>query len=287
MWLSPIKHLILLIAATLVVTSVFVLSVVGYLSISNAYLIVAIILIIVYLPPYILIPIHLHRHHWLSAQPEYQAIDPARDVIPEEAWLRIREGVAKLKSCGFQVVGHYQKSGQNSGAMGYLTLLQSASLITVARLVTVFGTAIKGRPAKGSLVFITELADSTKLVTSNNLNAGLTPRRKGRIRLWMPEVQDPRDLYEFHERLVRKFGKEPKASELNGDLAQYLKDHGDDQRAHWIKKRYYWLESSSQLHRLTWKGAVMLAWKQLWPLKPLLRVRRRHQTNKLLRKLEE
>jgi hypothetical protein len=282
-----VKRLVLLLSITVLFIGLLMLQAFGLVESRYGAAFVTAFLLVFLLAPFVQVPIHLHRNHWLSVQTEYEPISPARDVIPEEAWLRIRKGVASLSPCGFQVLGHFQKSAQVSGAMGYVTLLKNANLITVARLVTVFGTALKGRPAKGSLVFTTELADGTKLVTSNSTTTGLTPRRKNRLRLWMPEIQDPLELYEFHERLVQRFGKQPKLFDLNGDFNDYLRRHSDDQRAHWIKEGYYRLDSAAQLYRPTWKGAVLLAWKQLWPLKPLSRAWRKHQTNKLLRKLEE
>jgi hypothetical protein len=287
MWLSPGKYGILLAASILVLVGTFILHLFRLIPTRDTWIVLALVLLLDFLPPYFLVPIHLHRNHRVDAQPEFMQVNPTRDIIPEEAWLRIREGVAHLEPCGFQVVGHFQESGNSSPAMGYVTLLKNTNLITVARLVTVFGKILKGRPGQSSLVFITELTDERSLITNNSANIITTPRRRDRIRLWLPEVQDLQELYDFHQRLVERFGKQAKPYDVNGDFTEHLKRDSQDQRARWVKSGYYCLDSAAGVYRLTWKGAVLIAWKRLWPLKSLRRAWRKHQTNKLLRKLEE
>jgi hypothetical protein len=274
-------------ASILILVGTFILHLFRLIPARNALVVLVIVVLLDFLPPYFLVPIDLHRNHRANAKKEFAPVNPAREVIPDEAWLRMREGVARLRPCGFEVVGHFQESGENAGAIGYVTLLKNANLITVARLVTVFGRIIKGRPGQGSLVFITELADGMSLVTNNSTSFVSTPARQDRIRLWLPEIQDAQELYEFHQRLVEKFGRQPKPFDLNGDFVERLNRDSEDQGARWIKSGYYWLDSPAEVYRLTWKGAALIAWKNLWPIKPLRYAWRKHQTNKLLRKLEE
>src|SRR5262249_28061824 len=158
--------------------------------------------------------------------------------------------------------------------------------ITVARLITTFGTRTAGRPGQGGLVF-TELADGTELATTNVTTLSGNPPRKDRRVLWIPEIEDPRELYEFHKQLVNKYGKVPQPFSLNGKIIDYMVKHSDAQMARWVKNGHYKLDSKNNQYRFTWKGAAIHAWKLTWPIKPLHRAWRKHQTNKLLRKLEE
>jgi hypothetical protein len=248
-------------------------------------LLISIPLLLLVFVTYILPPIRLHKNHWLSAHAEYEPINPARDVIPEEVWARIREAIGSLNACGFEVLGHFRKTEKD--AVSFVTFLQNADHLTVGHLITVFGINQKGLAEKGALGFHSESADGTEFITGNaNILAGV-PRRKDRVGIWMPEIQDPSDLYELHQRLVKAFCPRPKEYNVDGKPGQYMNKYSANEIAHWAEKGYYKLDAKADVFRLTWKGAVLIAWKMLWPLKPIRRAWRKHQTNKILRKLEE
>jgi len=263
----------------LFVICIFILQVHGLISSRTGAILSMIVVSLIVLRPFIVGPIVLHRSHSMSVHTDYQPIHLVRDVVPQEVRDHICKAVDILTACGFETVAHFQVS-HVSGRVGYVTLLKNSNLITVARLVTSFET-------KGGLVFITELADGTELGTNNLTTLSGNPPRKSRRVLWMPEIEDLRELYGFHKQLVDKFGKAPKPFSLNGDIIDYMDQRGDAQRTHWVKRGHYKLNSKNNQYRLTWKGAMIHAWKLTWPIKPLHRAWRKHQTNKLLRKLEE
>jgi hypothetical protein len=236
---------------------------------------------------YILAPIRLRRNHWVSTHSEFELINPVREVVPEEVWTNIREAIASLSPCGFKAVGHFRKIDLVPGAMSYVTFLESADHFTVANLITVFVTNRKGVHANATLGFRSESPDGTEFVTGNNTILGGTPRRKNRVSLWMPEIQNPGELYEFHQRLVNAFCPVPKEFSLDGNPGQHMNKYSSAEIAYWVDKGYFKLDATGEVYRLTWKGAVLVAWKHLWPIKPLRRAWRKHQTHKLLRKLEE
>ena len=264
----------------------FVLRMHGLMSSRVGAILMMIAVLLIILRPFIVGPIVLHRTHSMSVHTDYEPVHFARDVVPQEVWDRIRKAVASLTPCGFETVAHFRHS-RNVWAVGYVILLKNSNLITVARLITSFGTRIAGRPGQGGLVFITELADGTELATTNVTTLSGNPPRKDRRVLWMPEIEDPRELYKLHKQLVEKYGKAPKPFNLNGDIIEYMKQHSEAQMARWDKNGHYKLDSTNNHYRLTWKGATIHAWKHTWPIKPLHRAWRKHQTNKLLRKLEE
>jgi hypothetical protein len=48
---------------------------------------------------------------------------------------------------------------------------------------------------------------------------------------------------------------------------------------------FYALDEVHEVVRPTWKGAVLVTWRLLWPVKPLFRARRRWATRRLLDRL--
>jgi hypothetical protein len=124
-------------------------------------------------------------------------------------------------------------------------------------------------------------------MTGNNKNLSLHPHFKMRIGLWLPDVRNPGDLYEIHQRCAEKFSASAKRYALNGNPAEYINQRTNAEVAHWVKEGYYKLDSAAQVYRLTWKGAVLIGFKYLWPIRPIQQAWQRYQTKKLLRKLEE
>jgi hypothetical protein len=248
-------------------------------------LLVALVVLLLFLP-YILVPIYLHRRHWLSANHDHEEMHPAREAVPEEVWSHARETIASLSPCGFKLVGHFRKLGTAHGAIAFVTLLQDKDQLTVAKVITILTTG-QERLAERVLGLSTELADGREIVSTNRRESSLLPHAKKQLVLWLPDVRDPRDLYDFHKRLTERFGDAQKCLSLNGKHAEYLNQRTQAEVAHWVEEGYHKLDSGAQVYRLTWKGAALIGWKHLWPIKPIRRAWRRYQTNKLLRKLEE
>ena len=237
--------------------------------------------------PYILVPIHLHRVHWVSANHDYQTYHPEREVVPEEVWSYIRETVTNLNGCGLKLLGHFRKSGHVPGAMTFVTLMRSTDRLTVAKVITILTKSKTPLAGHNSLAFFTESTDGSEIVTTNNSKPVYTPHPRKRIALSLPQIQNPRELYDFHQRSVQTFCDAPKPCMLNGNPSEYLKHYAEAELAHWVREGYYKLDPAAQDCRLTWKGAALIAWKYLWPIRTIRRAWQRHKTKKLLRKLEE
>jgi hypothetical protein len=55
--------------------------------------------------------------------------------------------------------------------------------------------------------------------------------------------------------------------------------------ANWVATGYYAFDAVRGVVRPTWKGAALITWRLLWPVKPLFRARRRRATRQLLDRL--
>jgi hypothetical protein len=55
--------------------------------------------------------------------------------------------------------------------------------------------------------------------------------------------------------------------------------------AAWVAGGYYAIDEERGVVRPTWKGAVLITWRLLWPVKPMYRSRRRRATRQLLERL--
>jgi len=235
---------------------------------------------------YVLVPVRLYRNHSLSACSEFQAFHPSREVVPEEAWDNICEAVSTLVPVGFHLAAHLQTCRSGPTRIVYTTFMENGDHTIVANLNTTFVAKPKAQ-GYTMLGFFTESADRTVIITANNAVLAHAPHPENRIVLWMPDIQFPEELLEYHLHLVAKFAIEPKRDVLKGDPSEFMKGLSKTQASHWAKMGYYKLDAAGRIYRLTWKGAMLTAWKELWPIKPARYAWRKHQTNKLLRKLEE
>jgi hypothetical protein len=137
------------------------------------------------------------------------------------------------------------------------------------------------------LAFVTEFEDQTKLYTSNSRSLPLQPNIRVRDgSMLFPEIDDPRRLYEIHQATIASFGHD--AVKLKGvidDPIEFLRTNFHCDVAKFAESGYYFLDAKRGIYRLTWKGAILMSWKNLWPVNWIRELRRRGQAARLLRKL--
>jgi hypothetical protein len=81
-----------------------------------------------------------------------------------------------------------------------------------------------------------------------------------------PEIEEPRELYQVHKSLTEKYANgqwaqgEPKGQEIQR-LVRVLENYGPRH----AKMGYMHLAPSGETYLLTWKGAILMTWRGLWP----------------------
>ena len=236
---------------------------------------------------FLFVVIASHRRSYIKAQSKYEVVRPGRDIIPEEFWDRALQTVDDLVPYGFKLCGHFQMSDRVPGAVSFVTLLENRKERDVARLAVVFVHSKKASRMHAILGIHTEFVDGTELVSANNRILSHLPIPKSRVALWLPHVCDSGELYRIHQQAAHKLGIGEKRWSLDGDPVDYMDRFSNAEITRWVKHGYYKPDRTGDMLRLTWKGAVLVAMKMIPPLKNLYVAWRKHQTNKLLRKLEE
>jgi hypothetical protein len=133
-----------------------------------------------------------------------------------------------------------------------------------------------------SLGFQTRFADGTEVVTANNRITAGFPRLPEVTAAWLPEFRDAESLYRVHAQLRDALGGTRERVGIGGDPASFLRDGSLRSLANWVATGYYTLDPVRGVVRPTWKGAALITWRLLWPVKQLFRVRRRRATQQLL-----
>src|SRR5262249_45021751 len=138
------------------------------------------------------------------------------------------------------------------------------------------------------LVFTTEFADDTRLLTSNNQT--LSPLPRIRIRegsMSFPDIDDPSRLYAIHQATLALFARDAaRLDNVIDDPAEFLRSAHQKDVTRFAECGYYYLDRERIVYRLTWRGAILMTWKALWPFKRIRELLRRARAARLLQDLD-
>lgn len=212
--------------------------------------------------------------NWHSAEAGYE---PCADhFLPAD----VANLVMAVEALSFVVRGHCQLSG-HSRATGQLSLLEHPRTLDVAKVVV---SASGGRRTV-MLLFQSHFEDGTELATANNqITVGL-PGLPGTTHLWLPEVHDPVQLYEAHALARDSLARSRKRLAIGPDPMAYLNDARQRILNHFVQTGYYYLDRAHGVYRPTWKGAMLMTVRLVWPIRPLYRAWRQRPTRRLLREI--
>jgi hypothetical protein len=224
--------------------------------------------------PFLAGPVLMRARSWQSVDPVYTP--DVENRLPATA----RRAAADLRVLGFEDRGTWRHDGA-ARATGRVILLEHPRTRDVARVTVV--TAL-GRQSI-VLGFQTRFADGTEVWTANNRTlTGFPPLPEVTV-AWLPEFRDAVALYRIHAQLRDALGGASARIGIGADPAAFLRDVSTRSLANWVATGYYALDAVGGVVRPTWKGAVLITWRLLWPVKPLFRARRRRATRELLDRL--
>jgi hypothetical protein len=219
-------------------------------------------------------PVRVRLKNWHYIDSGYE---PCED---DEVAPGVARRVADLEDLGFVVRGHRHLTG-HSIATGQITLMEHPRTLDVAKVLV----TAAGRRRQHTIFFQTRFEDGTDVGVGNNaLTVGL-PSLPETTYVWVPEVRDPRRLYRVHEQVRDGLGAGKQRLPIGPDPADFLEVARERILAHYVATGYFFLDAARCAYRPTWKGAVLMSWRLLWPIRPLYRAWRRRPSRKLLREL--
>jgi hypothetical protein len=236
----------------------------------------------------ILAPIALRRSIWFAADQVYLPLDTASKEDPEAFRTWSQTVIPAMEALGFLVRGYFRPSPDIPHCEVFVTLFENRKSGQTAQLFLVKAQRGIIRRSETVLAFTTEFADQTKLYTTNSRTLANHPRirvRQGSMSF--PDVDDPRRLCAIHQATFSSLRGD--ATTIKPDLddpANYLRTEYQQDVARFAESGYYFLDSKRDAYRLTWKGAIMVTWKNLWPFKWIRELLRRSQAARQLRELD-
>jgi hypothetical protein len=238
---------------------------------------------------YLVAPIQIHRTQWSALEPELTPIDSGDPGVgPEVAEYRAN-ALGELSLLGFQVLRSYAVKNSNPNSFASSTLFRNEATSEVAKILVVVARSGPVRTVTGLIAFSTEFSDGTEVVTTNSpAISAFPPSRPPYHGFAFPEIRDPRRLLEIHRALVRRFeAGRVRIDPVSADPDEYYRSREFRRPlARHVDLGYYDRDELAGVQRPTWKGAYLMSWRLLWPVKPIRAALRRSRARRLLRELE-
>ena len=210
---------------------------------------------------FVLGPVVLRATFKFKAKLDPQLV--AEESLPPEVQQFIAPRAGAIVGLGFEPVGYINLGTLAGSTRSYMALFSNSKTMEWAD-VSVVQSA---KAMKGYTEFITRCSNDSQVDTNTNSTAPVLYPWPAYHIFRFPQIKDAFTLYRAHRMLVQqniggsKPDLPPKGQEL-AELKRRLERYGPRQQ----ERGYMYLDSSGQFYRLTWKGAVLGAWRSIWPI---------------------
>jgi hypothetical protein len=214
---------------------------------------------------FVVAPINVHGSQRLAIKPGREPIDPAS--LSSEMREFIEAVAGRLREVGFEE-GSLERLVK-SGVPG----VETANVLLVNRAAGETAIIIGTKSATiRTLVYTirTDFDDESRVSTVFSASIGVFPRNPSDVAETFPFVDDPLLIVEAHRRQLKKHGRQ------NLALRPLPTKEGIDEFQEWewernmrysVSRGYYWIDREGGFYRMTWKGAFLMTWKLVTPIK--------------------
>ena len=188
-------------------------------------------------------------------------------IVPLESLPPYVQGFMSLRAAsitklGFEPVGTIALS-MVTNAGSFMTLYSNPRTSEWAD-VSVVKSA---KQFKGYIEFITRCSDDSQVDTNSSSTAPVLSPTPAYHVFRFPQITDASVLYQAHRKLVQQNlrGARPEIPAPGQELAE-LKRRLERYGARQQKQGYMVLDATGENYKLTWKGAILGAWRSIWPI---------------------
>ena len=245
----------------------------------------------VLLVPYVLGPILVYFTLRFRMPPTVVAVDPRVHPLPAEARNYLSEAYRELTADGFDLVGtmFLPDLVPNVKTLFAIYANRTASDMAMSAIIVAQG-GLSGELKTSYVEFVRRYDDGVVVQTNNSAELGSFKRMPGEFTTKFWQIRDIRRLYRLHQRLSDRFRQRGQPTfrmdaEFRGDAVQYIAKAVLEETFRDQVGTGYLSEGPSGF-RPTIKGAWIMAWQELWPVKALRRWREKRHAERLLVELE-
>jgi len=204
------------------------------------------------------------------------------EELPQEVSAYIQSRIPQMQNLGFEFLGCYDCAVLASNTQSFIAHFCNRTTNDFANV----SVATSPQRTTGYFEFSTRFGNGMAVETNTNSVLPLTPDNPEVHVFRFPEIQEPCELYQVHMNLCEKYAHgqwaqgEPKGQEIQR-LVRVLENYGPRH----AKMGYMYLAPSGETYLLTWKGAILMTWRGLWPTALIRRAMRKYEMRAELQSL--
>jgi hypothetical protein len=223
-------------------------------------------------------PIALRASFKFRAKLDLQPV--SKELLPPDVQQFMATRTAGITGLGFEPVGYVRIEMVSGGTQSFMALFSNARTLEWADV----SVAKSPKVTKGYIEFITRCSNDSQVDTNTNAIAPVLFPAPSYHVFRFPQIKDAFTLYRVHRMMVQqnlggsKPELPPKGQEL-AELKRRLERYGPRQQ----ERGYMYLDPAGEYYRLTWKGAVLGAWRSIWPVSAIRNFLMENKSQSLLR----
>jgi hypothetical protein len=219
---------------------------------------------------YVLAPIVIKKSQYQRAKPQFVPL--LAEEIPDFASQFIAGLVNDLGMLGFVAVESLRVKDQVPDVSASLTILENRERGESCQLICSWGSFSLIRSAHINI--ISQFADGHRIVTSS-VKTGVFPPDRTCGAIILPEMNRPALLVEVHRRQRARAGGERAILPEPGQWLEHVTRETISDLQRVADAGYYTLDAHGFQYEPTWKGAYLMTWKMLPPVKQIKLLTRR------------
>lgn len=251
----------------------------------------AIAAVLLFPGPFVWAPVLIFCVQKMSARPRTNRFNDDLPSLPTAPSEYFAQACESLSADGFEMVGMYYLPKAVPNVEGLLLLAANRQTDELALAAALYATGNGATTLKSMHVeFANRYANGQVLGTGNAKELSCFAKIPGYDTVHFPQVDDLRRLYRLH--VARCNSIAPGGRRINrldvefgGDGELFLNAILAEEFARQVPVGYLWLDAAGENFRPTVKGACLMTWKLLWPVKPILLRNRARKAERLIAEL--
>lgn len=246
-------------------------------------------LLLLCLLPFVAGPLLIYFTHTQAARPQLVPFFPGQTQLPATVDQFFSDACWALDAEGFQIVTGMFLPNQTQHVFAALVFVVNRQERVAAILVAIHAHAPGSTPVTQLYVeFNTRFRDGRVVQTNNSPVLGAFPTPEHITNSLLPSVKNPRVLYRIHGAQARLHGGESVLrldEDFAGDAVAYLQFAMMEELERACSAGYMRLDASAGVYRPTLKGAFLMTWREMWPIKAIRLAMRARREKQLLAEL--
>lgn len=250
------------------------------ISFDSSWLVIGALVVFVFFAfPYVAAPFIVGMTLRFRLPAQVIRVDPQQTPLPEDVRLYFDQAYHVLTANGFVLLDVMFLPTIVPNVRSLLAVYVNRRTCDAAMSVFMLAEGPMSTVRKRHVEFIRRFSDGTLVQTNNSDELGAFPPKPREHTTQFAQLADVGRLYAIHCFLARKLGGMSTPvlridAEYQGNALEYVARVAIDESLTAQIKTGYLMGSPQEL-RPTLRGAVIMAWQELWPAKAIRRARRR------------